>query len=48
MDSLRQTVAKVALSDMDFIPLVGSILRLWRGPSLRAGSDGGKPKNHKP
>ena len=36
MDSLRQTVAKVALSNMGFIPLVGSILRLWRGPSLRA------------
>ncbi len=34
MDSLRQTVAKVALSNMGFIPLVGSILRLWRGPSL--------------
>ena len=35
MDSLRQTVAKVALSNMGFILLVGSILRLWRGTSLR-------------
>lgn len=30
MDSLRQTVAKVALSNMGFIPLVGSILHLSR------------------